>query len=70
MIHRVEIDETTSFEALKKEFRKKLMTGGAVVRIKPGLNEAQLAQIRAEFAPHCKSFGIADEVIKELSKPA
>lgn len=70
MIHKIEIDDTVTFDALAKEFRKKLMTGGAVVRLRDGLTSEQRERIRAEFEPHCKKFGIADEVIRELARPA
>jgi hypothetical protein len=70
MIHKFEIDDTVTFEELKREFRKKLMTGGAVVRLRSGLTPEQCERIRAEFEPHCNNFGIADEVIRELSKLA
>lgn len=66
MIHTIFIDENSEINGLKKEFRKKLMTGGAVIRLKPGLSEEQKNLVRNNFMPHAEPNNIAEMVLKEL----
>ncbi len=49
MIHTIEIDGSTELEPLRKEFRKKLMTGGGVIRIRAGLEASELQQLCDRF---------------------
>ena len=49
MIHTIEIDGSAELEPLRKEFRKKLMTGGGVIRIRAGLVASELQLLCDRF---------------------
>jgi hypothetical protein len=73
MIHTLSLDADLDLDALKKEFRKKLMTGGAVIRIPADISEPEIERIFlkveekiGDSAP--KKNSIVEEVLKELAK--
>ena len=66
MIHRIEVDASSKHEVLAKEFRKKLMTGGAVVRLSAGHTSEDLRCLFNEFAPVAKPHSLAELVLREL----
>lgn len=68
MIHTVYVDANTDVNALKKVFRKKLMTGGAVIRLADGLNEEQMWQIFHQFAADAVSHNVCSMVLRELAE--
>jgi hypothetical protein len=71
MIHTLSVDENFELSALKKEFRKKLMTGGAVIRIAGDVSEQGIERIFLKLeeelvdAAPIKN-GIIEEVLKEI----
>ena len=68
MIHRIYVTEESSFAELKKLFRKKLMTGGAVFRLDPALSPESLSQIVDQFYPHAVPNNVAAMVLREVAK--
>ena len=68
MIHTLYVSATTEPEALQKEFRKKLMTGGAVVRLNEGLTETELTSIAERFFADAKRYNLSALVLEEISK--
>lgn len=68
MIHVLEIDENSEPVAVKKAFRKKLMTGGGVVRLKAGLSEDQLAHLVEVFSAGVVANGVQAMVLREVAK--
>lgn len=68
MIHRVEVDEETAPEELKKLFRKRLMTGGAVIRLRSGINFTGQEKLLARYLPLVQPNNIGSLVLRELAK--
>ena len=68
MIHTLFVTPETEPEALRKLSRKKLMTGGAVVRLAPELGKEALHAIWAKFQPEAERFSLAAQVLTELAK--
>jgi hypothetical protein len=68
MIHTIEVDSTSTVSELKKVFRKKLMTGGAVVRLRPGLSSEELESIMQTFGPNAEPHSLQEMVLVELAK--
>ena len=68
MIHKILINEKTDLKELKKLFRKKLMTGGAVIRLEEGLNESQLISIYETFSIETEPNNVQSMVLRELAK--
>ena len=68
MIHTIVIDSTTKPDELRKIFRKKLMTGGAVIRLAPGLTPEQLVEIGREFLPGVVENNVNSMVLSELAR--
>lgn len=68
MIHTIIVDSTTKPDELRKLFRKKLMTGGAVVRLAPGLSPEQIGEIGREFLPGVVENNLNAMVLAELAK--
>jgi len=68
MIHTLEIDCESEPQGLRKLFRKKLMTGGAVVRLKADLSPDEREQIFQTFAPDAKEHSLDAMVLTELAK--
>lgn len=66
MIHTIYVDADTEVAALKKLFRKKLMTGGAVLRLADGLTSEQFWSIFERFAPEAASHNLCSMVLREL----
>ena len=66
MIHTIFVQTDTTVAALKKEARKRLMTGGVVVRLEETLSADDCEKIYAEFGPGAESFGLAAQVLLEL----
>lgn len=68
MINSIEIDESTAPEALRKLFRKKAMTGGGFIRLKSGLEPAQLQSIFERFLPELLPDNLAERVMVALAQ--
>jgi len=66
VIHTLYIEAEDTFLEVKKKFRKYLMTGGGVIRLKEGLISSDLDKLEREFSPHLESNGIAEEVLKQI----
>jgi hypothetical protein len=58
MIHTISIDST----------RKKLMTGGAVLRLAPGLSAEELIEIGKQFLPGVVENNVNSMVLAELAR--
>ena len=77
-IRTIQIDSSVTLPQLRKEFRKGLMTGGAVIRIRPGLSDTELEKLfSAVTAEPDKSEpgdtrvdGVAAIVMQELLREA
>lgn len=63
MIHKVLVGRDVTPQELKKAFRKKLMTGGAVLELEPGLTEAELLELLKRFQIEAAPFGLQSEVL-------
>ena len=70
MIHVVEVDAEISPDELRKIFRKKLMTGGAVLRLRDGLGANDLEKIYARFVDEALENNLAGLVLAELARAA
>ena len=68
MIHTIVVTPETDPEEYRKQFRKKLMTGGAVVRLPVDLAEEGCRRIFEKFEPLAEAHGIAAEVIRQLAR--
>ena len=68
MIHTIAVAPGLTPEELKKLLRKKLMTGGAVVRLRPGLSEAQKHELFDVFAPVAERYSAAALVLRALAQ--
>ncbi len=68
MIHTLYIEPGETFLEVKKKFRKCLMTGGGVLRLREGLTNSELESIMKEFEPYVEANGIAEEVLRQVSK--
>lgn len=68
MIHTVYINSQSEYNAVKKEFRKCLMTGGAVIRISENLSIEELHSIRNTFLPLVEPHNVASMIIDEVTK--
>ena len=68
MIHTIEISDQTAVAPLKKLFRKKLMTGGAVLRLKADLSPEQLEHIFSAFSEGATEHNVQGMVLRELAK--
>lgn len=67
MIHTLFVSPETTFEGLKKDFRKKLMTGGAIVRLLEGLEGEDLRIICERFLPESKRHSLAAMVLEQVA---
>ncbi len=67
MIHTIVIDAETELEPLKKLFRKKLMTGGAVFRLASELTDAELETIYSRFSSPQTQHDVSSMVLEELA---
>lgn len=67
MIHKVLVGRDTTPQELKKTFRKKLMTGGAVLELEPGLTEAELLDLLQRFQIDAAPFGLQSEVLSLIA---
>jgi hypothetical protein len=68
MIHEIEIDRESEPVSLKKLFRKKLMTGGAVFRLKPSLSDSEIAALFTLFSGEAQPHNMCSMVLVELAK--
>ncbi len=68
MIHTIAVAPGLTPEELKKVLRKKLMTGGAVVRLKPGLTDAEKCELFEQFAPIAERHSAAALVLRALAQ--
>lgn len=66
MIHKILVEKSTDVDGLKKLVRKKLMTGGAVVRISAATSLEDLHSIVDVFAAGAEPNGVQDEVLAEV----
>lgn len=67
MIHKVFIDSTSTPESLRKEGRKKAMTGGVVVRIPSEVGADELEEIISVFEPVAEENNLAVEVLRQAA---
>ncbi len=67
MIHTLYVSAETEPAELKKQMRKKLMTGGAVVRLGDELSADELGQIFNRFSPVAERHSVAAEVLVQLA---
>ncbi len=70
MIHTLVVDADTYLADLKKNFRRKLMTGGAVIRLKDGLTAAEQRAIFNRFRGEAQPNNIAAQVLVQLASLA
>jgi hypothetical protein len=70
MIHTVYVDAETDLLGLKKEVRKKLMTGGAVIRLRDGLTPAEQRAIFNRYSSEARPNSIAAQVLVQLAHRA
>ncbi|MFN8389499.1 MAG: hypothetical protein U0136_04335 [Bdellovibrionota bacterium] len=68
MIHTVFVDTETALPELRKEVRKKLMTGGAVIRLRPGLSGEDRRRLFNSFLPNARPNSIAAQVLVQLAE--
>jgi len=68
MIHTILVSPETEHDELKKLMRKKLMTGGAVIRLSSELSNEQLEEICRKFSPLAERFSLAAEVLIQVAK--
>ncbi len=68
MIHTIEVTKELSHEELKKELRKKLMTGGAVIRIAPGATDEELMIILDRYLPVAEPYSAAAQVLRAIAQ--
>ncbi len=66
MIHTIYVNADTEVATLKKVFRKKLMTGGAVIRLAEGLDGSGCWKIFERFAPEAVSHNLCSMVVRAL----
>jgi len=67
MIHKIYVSSETELGELKKNVRKKLMTGGAVLRIEESAPEAELSSIFERFSPAAERNNLAAEILVQLA---
>ncbi len=67
-IHKIKIDSFIELAALKKLFRKKLMTGGAVLELSKNLDNEQLHQLFDEAKKEVQLPGVARLLLIELAE--
>lgn len=67
MIHTLVVRPGMSAEELRKEFRKRLMTGGAVVRLPQRLTSEEQQLLVEEFLPIAIPHSAAAEVMRQLA---
>lgn len=68
MIHTIYVSAQSEPEELRKLFRKKLMTGGAVVRLVPGLRGEDLEAITKSFLPGAERHNLNSMVLSEVAR--
>lgn len=68
MIHTIPVAPGITPDELKKQLRKKLMTGGAVVRLRPGLSDAEKHELFEVFAPVAERHSAAALVLRALAQ--
>lgn len=68
MIHKILVGPETDIQDLKKEVRKRLMTGGAVVRLRDGLGSEDLEKIIETYCPNVERHGVQASVLIEVAK--
>lgn len=67
MIHILEITSESNPDELRKLFRKKLMTGGGVIRIAPGVTAEQEALIFDRFVADAAGHNLSASVLEQLA---
>lgn len=68
MIHRIEVTSETDPAELKKLFRKKLMTGGAVIRLAQDVAAEDLRVIFTRFSPGAAPENLNSLVLAEIAR--
>ena len=70
MIHTVEVDTEISPSTLQKEFRKKLMTGGAILKVKSDLSAEDRLALFHRYLELAGRNNLASLVLIELARAA
>jgi hypothetical protein len=70
MIHTVIVDRLATPASLKKEFRKKLMTGGAVLSLSSELSEDDILELVTRFSADAHSNNLSELCLLEIAKLA
>ena len=68
MIHRVCLEKGSELGALKKLFRKKLMTGGAVFELAEGLGEEGQLELIERFSGEAREYNLAGLALETIAK--
>lgn len=68
MIHTILVAGDVEPATLKKEFRKRLMTGGAVVRLRAGLTEGDVRSLFEKFVSEAKRYNLGALILEEIAK--
>ena len=68
MIHTILVAGDVEPATLKKEFRKRLMTGGAVVRLCEGATENDARCLFEKFEAEAKRYNLAALVLEEVAR--
>lgn len=68
MIHTLHVTPDSDLGTLQKEMRKRLMTGGAVIRIAEGVSELELQGLLERFLPEARPFNLATQVLVEIAR--
>ncbi len=68
MIHTIHVQPETTPEELKKLFRKKLMTGGAVIRLAAEVDDRAIEKIFETFKEGAEPENIRWMVLTEIAK--
>ncbi|MCB0344828.1 MAG: hypothetical protein KDD66_06915 [Bdellovibrionales bacterium] len=67
MIHKIFVNQETDPAALKKLYRKKLMTGGAVIRLESGIELPQLCELYEKFCESASQTNLQTEVLEQIA---
>ena len=68
MIHTITIQVDTELTALKKDVRKKLMTGGAVVRLADSLSTEEIGILAERYIAEYQPNAISEMVLCEIAR--
>ena len=68
MIHKVVLEADSQPKAYKKEFRKKLMTGGAVVTLSEEIGIEEASSLIERFSEGAEPNGVQELVVRHLKE--